>query len=281
MVREVSRAGAAGRSDVGVSGAGEGEADCAPDGTWGGTESVTTRSLEGQYSKRSEGIAVVISIQHRTRAAAAALCIVGMAGGVALAVDGSTLGTQAAGANGGGAASVAPRVVEAEVSEVARQLRPLTFKAGQPVNERISDQVDVPAGVTFQFRNLPPGLSYNPTTTAIHGTPTTPGTWDVTATAYLAGLPVETATSRVTITGTATAPAPAPAPAPGPAPAPAPGGPVAPGAPGAGAPTHAAGIDLAMIDTLPLPPEMKQQAKAALINFDQAMANFWASVPQS
>lgn len=223
----------------------------------------------------------MISIQHRTRVAAAALCIVGMAGGVALAVDGSTLGTQAAGAqvagaNGESAAAVAPRVVEAEVSEVARQLRPLTFKAGQHVNERISDQVDVPAGVTFQFRNLPPGLSYDPATTAIHGTPTTPGTWDVTATAYLAGLPVETATSRVTITGTATAPAPAPAPGGGgaPAPAPAPGG-------ATGAPTHAAGIDLAMIDTLPLPPEIKQAAKDALINFDQAMANFWASIPQS
>lgn len=271
------------RSDVGECGVGVGEPDCAPDGTWGGTESVTTRSLEGQQCTCSEGIVEVISIQHRTRVAAAALCIVGMAGGVALAVDGSTLGTQAAGANGEGAASVAPRVVEAEVSEVARQLRPLTFKAGQHVNERISDQVDVPAGVTFQFRNLPPGLSYDPATTAIHGTPTTPGTWDVTATAYLAGLPVETATSRVTITGTATAPAPAPGGGGG-APAPAPGGGGAPApapAPAPSAPTHAVGIDLAMIDTLPLPPEMKQAAKDALINFDQTMANFWASIPQS
>lgn len=123
----------------------------------------------------------------------------------------------------------------------------------------------------------PPGLNYNPSTTGIYGTPTTPGTWDVTATAYLAGIPVETATSRVTITGNATAPAPGGgggAPAPG-SPAPGQGG----GAPGA--PTFAAGIDLAVIDTLPLPPEAKQAAKDALINFDQMMADFWASVPQS
>lgn len=200
----------------------------------------------------------------------------GLAGGTALVAGGSGAVLGASGA-GQGVVETAPRVVEAEVSEVARQLRPLNFRTGAYVDERINQQVDVPPGVTFRFHNLPPGLNYNPATTAIHGTPTTPGTWDVTATAYLAGIPVETATSRVTITGNATAPAPGGgggAPAPG-SPAPGQGG----GAPGA--PTFAAGIDLAVIDTLPLPPEAKQAAKDALINFDQMMADFWASVPQS
>ena len=228
----------------------------------------------------------------RTRAAASALCIMGLAGGTALVAGGSGAVLGASGAGQGvvetsprvvetdpRGVETAPRVVEAEVSEMARQLRPLNFRTGVYVDERINQQVSVPPGVTFQFRNLPPGLNYNPSTTGIYGTPTTPGTWDVTATAYLAGVPVETATSRVTITGNATAPAPAPG---GGAPAPTPGGAPGAGGPGApGAPTFAAGIDLAVIDTLPLPPEVKQAAKDALINFDRAMADFWASVPQS
>lgn len=222
-----------------------------------------------------EGIVSVSNNRIRTRAAASALCIMGLAGGTVLVAGGTGIAVNASGA-GQGVVETAPRVVEAEVSEIARQLRPLNFRTGVHVEERINQQVDVPPGVTFQFRNLPPGLNYNPATTAIHGTPTTPGTWDVTATAYLAGIPVETATSRVTITGAPVGGAPAPAPGGGaPAPAPAPGG----GAPAA--PTHAAGIDLAVIDTLPLPPEIKQAAKDGLINFDRAMADFWASVPQS
>lgn len=200
----------------------------------------------------------------------------GLAGGTALVAGGSGAVLGASGA-GQGVVETSPRVVEAEVSEVARQLRPLNFRTGAYVDERINQQVDVPPGVTFRFHNLPPGLNYNPATTAIHGTPTTPGTWNVTATAYLAGIPVETATSRVTITGNPVAGAPAPRPGGG-APAPAPGG----GGPGApGAPAFAAGIDLAVIDTLPLPPEIKQAAKDGLINFDRMMADFWASVPQS
>lgn len=215
-------------------------------------------------------------IRIRTRAAVSALCALGMVGGAALVADRSDVGAET-GIVAGAGVEAQPRVVETEVSEVARQLRPLNFRAGVAVYERIDQQVDVPPGVTFQFRNLPPGLSFDPATTAIHGTPTTPGTWDVTATAYAMGIPVETATSRVTITGQATAPAPgSPAPAPGsPAPAPGQGG----GAPAA--PTHAAGIDLAVVDTLPLPPEVKQAIKDGLINFDQAMADFWAQVPQS
>ncbi len=218
----------------------------------------------------------------------------GLAGGTALVAGGSGAVLGASGAGQGvvetsprvvetdpRGVETAPRVVEAEVSEVARQLRPLNFRTGAYVDERINQQVDVPPGVTFRFHNLPPGLNYNPATTAIHGTPTTPGTWNVTATAYLAGIPVETATSRVTITGNPVAGAPAPRPGGG-APAPAPGGAPGGGGPGApAAPTFAAGIDLAVIDTLPLPPEIKQAAKDALINFDRMMADFWASVPQS
>lgn len=198
---------------------------------------------------------------------------------MAIVVDPSTPGGTATSAAG---VVAEPRVVEADVSEAARQLRPLSFPTGQHVSERIDQQVNVPPGVTFQFSNLPPGLSFNQSTTAINGTPTTPGTWDVTATAYLAGIPVETATSRVTITGDPVAPAPGGGNGGGGnggggggAPAPAPGG----GGGGAPAPTHAAGIELATVDTLPLPPEVKQAVKDGLINFDRAMEDFWAQMP--
>jgi len=193
-----------------------------------------------------------------------ALGAIAVAGGAAVVAQPGTTGTAPAAV----VAEPAPRVVEAEVGEVARQLRPLTFATGRYVEERLSSHVDIPPGVTFRFSNLPPGLAYNPATTAIYGTPTTPGVWDVTATAYLGGVPVETATSRVTITGAAV---PAPAPAPGggaPAPAPAPGG---------GAPAPA--IDPRVVDTLPLPPEVRRAVLDMIAGFNGAVANFWASLP--
>lgn len=191
--------------------------------------------------------------------------VAGAAGGPGATGVGSNA-TTASGATGADRAGSAPRVVEAEVREVARQLRPLTFATGRHVEERLSNHVDIPPGVTFRFANLPPGLNFNPATTAIHGTPTTPGVWNVTATAYLAGIPVETATSRVTITGApvAGAPAPAPgggAPAPGPAPAPAPV------------------IDPVVVDTLPLPPEARQALRDFITGLNTGVANFWAALP--
>lgn len=156
-------------------------------------------------------------------------------------------------------------VLETEIAQVADG--ELSFPVGQYMSHRVSDHVNIPPGTVLQFGNLPPGLAYDPATTAIHGTPTTPGVYNTTGTAYLGGIPVRTATVKVTITGDGGTPAPQPNPQPNPAPQP---GTPAPGAPG---------IDPALVHTLPLPPEVKQMILQTIAQINDGIRAAWESVP--
>ena len=166
--------------------------------------------------------------------------------------------------------TVEPRTVVAD--EVALAALPeLSFPAGKYMENRISDHVSIPPGTVIVFQGLPPGLTYDPATTAIRGVPTTPGVYRPVATAYVAGIPVRTESTTVTITGAATAPAPgAPAPAPGqPAPAPTPMPQRAP----------APGIDIAMIQNLPVPVEVKLALLGAARAINDGIQAAWAAIP--
>ena len=93
-----------------------------------------------------------------------------------------------------------PVVVEA--TDVAPAALPsLTLRVGEYMERRVSDYVTPPPGASIQFQGLPPGLTYDPTTTAIKGTPTTAGVYNPVATAYIFGVPVRTETTQVTVTG--------------------------------------------------------------------------------
>ncbi len=191
----------------------------------------------------------------RVRGAAIALAALGIVAAGAVAIPEASQ-TEAS-------PVVETRAQSADPALVARTLRPLAFPTGVYVEERLSDQVSIPPGVTFRFANLPPGLTYDPGATAIRGTPTTPGVWDVTATAFAAGIPVETATSRVTVAGRPIAAPPGGA---GPAPA---APPLNPGPQ----------IDLRPIETLPLPPEAKRAIADSLTGFNQTLQDLWEQVP--
>ena len=170
----------------------------------------------------------------------------------------------------------APVVVEA--TDVAPAALPnLTLRVGEYMERRVSDYVTPPPGASIQFQGLPPGLSYDPATTAIRGTPTRAGVYRPVATAFIFGLPVRTESTTVTVTGgggggtgggnggNAPAPRPAPAPAQAPAPAPAP-------APGT--------INLADIDGLPLPNEVKDALRGAALAINDGIQNAWNAVPE-
>ena len=158
----------------------------------------------------------------------------------------------------------APVVVEA--TELAPAALPsLTFPVGVYTENRVSDQVTLPPGATLQFQGLPPGLTYDPRTTAIKGVPTTPGVYRPVATAYIGGIPVRTESTTVTITGRAGGGPAAPAPAPAPAPAAAP-------APGT--------ITIADIDGLPLPNEVKDALRGAAMAINDGIQAAWNTVPE-
>ncbi|GAA1700243.1 hypothetical protein GCM10009831_05960 [Dietzia cercidiphylli] len=156
----------------------------------------------------------------------------------------------------------APVVVEA--TELAPAALPsLTFPVGVYTENRVSDQVTLPPGATLQFQGLPPGLTYDPRTTAIKGVPTTPGVYRPVATAYIGGIPVRTESTTVTITGRAGGGPAAPAPAPAPAAAPAPGT-----------------ITIADIDRLPLPNEVKDALRGAAMAINDGIQAAWNTVPE-
>lgn len=156
----------------------------------------------------------------------------------------------------------APVVVEA--TELAPAALPsLTFPVGVYTENRVSDQVTLPPGATLQFQGLPPGLTYDPRTTAIKGVPTTPGVYRPVATAYIGGIPVRTESTTVTITGRAGGGPAAPAPAPSPAAAPAPGT-----------------ITIADIDGLPLPNEVKDALRGAAMAINDGIQAAWNAVPE-
>lgn len=156
----------------------------------------------------------------------------------------------------------APVVVEA--TELAPAALPsLTFPVGVYTENRVSDQVTLPPGATLQFQGLPPGLTYDPRTTAIKGVPTTPGVYRPVATAYIGGIPVRTESTTVTITGRAGGGPAAPAPAPAPAAAPAPGT-----------------ITIADIDGLPLPNEVKDALRGAAMAINDGIQAAWNAVPE-
>lgn len=172
----------------------------------------------------------------------------------------------------------APIVVEA--TDVAPAALPkLSFPVGQYMENRISDHVDIPPGATITFRGLPPGLTYDPATTAIKGTPTTPGVYKPVATAGIGGIPMRTETTTVTITGGGGGGASNPAPAERPAPAPAPG--TRPSAP-APAPAEAPApgtINIEDIQGLPLPQEVKDALLGAALAINDGIQNAWNTVP--
>ncbi len=165
------------------------------------------------------------------------------------------------------APETAPLVVEA--SDLTPSALPsLTFPVGVYTENRISDHVTIPPGATISFRGLPPGLTYDPRTTAIRGVPTTPGVYQPVATAFLGGIPVRTETTTVTVTGGGAAPGPGPVPAPvqvpapGPAPAPAPGT-----------------ISIADIQALPLPQPVKDAILGAALAINNGIQATWNAVP--
>ncbi|UVE96289.1 hypothetical protein [Dietzia sp. B32] len=171
-----------------------------------------------------------------------------------------------------------PVVVEAtDVTPAA--LPSLTLRVGEYMERRVSDYVTPPPGASIQFQGLPPGLTYDPATTAIKGTPTVAGVYKPVATAFIFGVPVRTESTTVTVTGggggggTAPAPAPAPGPAPAPAPRPAPvPAPVSAPAPGT--------INLADIDTLPVPNEVKDAIRGAALAINNGIQSAWNAVPE-
>ena len=161
----------------------------------------------------------------------------------------------------------APVVVEA--TDLAPAALPsLTFRAGVYTENRISDHVSIPAGATISFQGLPPGLTYDPRTTAIKGVPTTPGVYQPVATAYLAGIPVRTESTTVTITGSGPGAAPAPGPAPGTAPAPGPAPAPAPGT-----------IAISDIQALALPQPVKDALIGAALAINNGIQAAWGAVP--
>ena len=163
-----------------------------------------------------------------------------------------------------------PIVVEA--TDVAPAALPnLTLRVGEYMERRVSDYVTPPPGASIQFRGLPPGLSYDPATTAIRGTPTVAGVYQPSATAFIFGVPVRTETTTVTVTGGGAGggggtgggtPAPAPAPSPAPIPAPAPGT-----------------INIADIDGLALPDPVKDALRGAAIGINDGIQAAWNTVP--
>lgn len=165
----------------------------------------------------------------------------------------------------------APVVVEA--TDVAPAALPsLTLRVGEYMERRVSDYVTPPPGASIRFRGLPPGLTYDPVTTAIKGTPTRAGVYEPVATAFIFGVPVRTETTTVTVTGGTGGggigggtPAPRPAQAPAPAP-------VAPPAPGT--------INLADIDALPVPNEVKDAIRGAALAINAGIQSAWNAVPE-
>lgn len=171
-----------------------------------------------------------------------------------------------------------PVVVEA--TDVAPAALPsLTLRVGEYMERRVSDYVTPPPGASIQFRGLPPGLTYDPATTAIRGTPTVAGVYEPVATAFIFGVPVRTETTTVTVTGGAGATtggtggggaaAPRPAPAPAPAPVAAPAAPPAPGT-----------ITIADIDTLPVPEQVKDALRGAALALNNGIQSAWNAVPE-
>lgn len=205
-------------------------------------------------------------------------------------VTGAAFALTGLAALGFGAASLpAPESDNAQpvvVADIANTALPkLSFEAGKYMSHRVSDHVDLPPGTVLRFQGLPPGLSYDSATTAIHGTPTTPGTYHPSATAYLGGLPVRTESTTVTITGDAV-----------------PGtgggntgggtgggntggtggtggGNTGGGAGGTGGGAPAPGIDPAVVDTMPFPPEVKTFIRDAINNINQGLEDMWSAVP--
>ncbi|MVZ89831.1 hypothetical protein GQF49_04930 [Microbacter sp. ANSKLAB05] len=170
--------------------------------------------------------------------------------------------------------------VVVEATDVAPAALPsLSMRVGQYFERRVSDYVTPPPGASIQFRGLPPGLTYDPATTAIRGTPTVAGVYEPVATAFIFGVPVRTETTTVTVTGGAggttggTGGGGAPAPRPAPAPAPAPvAAPVAPPAPGT--------ITIADIDTLPVPEQVKDALRGAALALNNGIQSAWNAVPE-
>ena len=174
-------------------------------------------------------------------------------------------------------------VIAADIANTA--LPKLSFEAGKPMSNRVSDHVDLPPGTVLRFQGLPPGLSYDSATTAIHGTPTTPGVYHPSATAYIGGIPVRTESTTVTITGN-------PVPGNGGGNTGGNGGNTGGngggnggggntggngGGNGGGAPAPA--IDPAAVDTLPLPPEVKTFIRDTINNINHGLSDMWAAVP--
>lgn len=175
----------------------------------------------------------------------------------AMAAAGVSLGTAGAPERSDAAVVSGDRVALAA-------LPALSFPTGVYTENRVSDHVSIPPGTVIVFQGLPPGLSYDPATTAIRGVPTTPGVYRPTATAYVAGIPVRTESTTVTITGAPVAPAPGnPSPAPGnPAPAPAPGT-----------------IDIEMIRSLALPQPVKDAVLNTAMAINDGIRAAWNAVP--
>lgn len=172
----------------------------------------------------------------------------------------------------------APVVVEA--TDIAPAALPsLTLRVGEYMERRVSDYVTPPPGASIQFQGLPPGLTYDPATTAIKGTPTRAGVYEPVATAYIFGVPVRTESTTVTVTGGGGAAAPAPRPAPSPAPAPRPAPAPAP-APGQVAPPAPGTISIADIDALPVPNEVKDALRGAALAINNGIQSAWNTVPE-
>ncbi|HFI0447730.1 TPA: putative Ig domain-containing protein, partial [Streptococcus suis] len=70
-------------------------------------------------------------------------------------------------------------------NSIASSITPIddqTGVVGQPITPVPVDVVKVPTGGTVEVTGLPDGVTYDPTTGEITGTPTTPGTSTVTVT---------------------------------------------------------------------------------------------------
>lgn len=189
-----------------------------------------------------------------------------------------------------------PVRVETEAVELTQQtiggIPALTFAAGKYIEYRVSDRVNIPLGAAISFINLPPGLNYNPATTAVYGTPTTPGVYTVSAVAAIAGITAYRASTTVTITGVGVS---APAQA---VTVPATAGttqpkvditevaspvnsPQSPGQTAGAATAPRPLINPVIVDRLPVNNTVKSSLKAMLAQFNNSVARFAAMLPLS